>query len=168
MRRFKLFMRLIDVIAAAILSSAFTMHLFTWHFSEGSSSCVYYVFALVLTPSEGSHGLLSFCNSPSAVAMTVFWLDYRSNVSHLLLHVVRLYCITDSIKGQVMFVEIVTGLCYDRMYYSFCCCCSVDDKCMLRYIRDKTAAPYFSNLVWFIGSHVLELDACVRDDIEYE
>ena len=43
---------------------------------------------------------------------------------------------------------------------------AVDDKSMLRYIRDKTAAPYFSNLVWFIGNHVLELDACVRHDIE--
>jgi protein CLEC16A len=49
----------------------------------------------------------------------------------------------------------------------FCICSPVDDKSMLRYIRDKTAAPYFSNLVWFIGSHVLELDACVREDIEY-
>ena len=38
---------------------------------------------------------------------------------------------------------------------------------MLRYIRDKTAAPYFSNLVWFIGNNVLDLDVCVRHDIEY-
>lgn len=37
----------------------------------------------------------------------------------------------------------------------------VDDKAMLKFIRDRTAAPYFSNLVWFIGNHVLELDACV-------
>ncbi|KAG8234206.1 hypothetical protein J437_LFUL013803 [Ladona fulva] len=42
----------------------------------------------------------------------------------------------------------------------------VDDKSMLKFIGDKTAAPYFSNLVWFIGSHVLELDACVRNDAE--
>jgi protein CLEC16A len=28
------------------------------------------------------------------------------------------------------------------------------------------AAPYFSNLVWFIGNHVLELDDCVRNDAE--
>jgi len=38
---------------------------------------------------------------------------------------------------------------------------------MLRYIRDKTAAPYFSNLVWFIGGHVLELNNCVQHDTEY-
>uniref|UniRef100_A0A8D8BYY2 Protein CLEC16A n=1 Tax=Culex pipiens TaxID=7175 RepID=A0A8D8BYY2_CULPI len=37
---------------------------------------------------------------------------------------------------------------------------------MLQFIRDKTAAPYFSNLVWFIGKHILELDACVRNDTE--
>ncbi|KAG8195139.1 hypothetical protein JTE90_023316 [Oedothorax gibbosus] len=38
----------------------------------------------------------------------------------------------------------------------------VDDKAMLKFIRDKTAAPYFSNLVWFIGEHVMELDKCVK------
>ena len=43
---------------------------------------------------------------------------------------------------------------------------TVEDKSMLRYIRDKTAAPYFSNLVWFIGSHIIELDSCVRNDAE--
>jgi len=42
----------------------------------------------------------------------------------------------------------------------------VEDKSMLRFIRDRTAAPYFSNLVWFIGNHVLELDSCVRNDAE--
>jgi len=43
----------------------------------------------------------------------------------------------------------------------------VDDRSMLRYIRDKTAAPYFSNLVWFIGGHVIELNDCVQHDTEY-
>ncbi|XP_041978054.1 protein CLEC16A homolog isoform X3 [Aricia agestis] len=43
----------------------------------------------------------------------------------------------------------------------------VQDASMLRFIRDRTAAPYFSNLVWFIGKHILELDACVRNDAEY-
>ncbi|XP_055507738.1 protein CLEC16A isoform X3 [Leucoraja erinacea] len=38
---------------------------------------------------------------------------------------------------------------------------------MLHYIRDKTAVPYFSNLVWFIGSHVIELDNCVQTDEEH-
>ena len=33
---------------------------------------------------------------------------------------------------------------------------------MLEYIRSKTAAPYFSNLVWFIGNHVLELDESLK------
>lgn len=43
---------------------------------------------------------------------------------------------------------------------------SVDNQPMLHYIRDKTAVPYFSNLVWFIGSHVIELDNCVQTDEE--
>jgi len=43
---------------------------------------------------------------------------------------------------------------------------SVKDEAMLRYIRDRTAAPYFSNLVWFIGNHILNLDTCVRNDTE--
>uniref|UniRef100_A0A8C4IVU1 C-type lectin domain containing 16A n=1 Tax=Dicentrarchus labrax TaxID=13489 RepID=A0A8C4IVU1_DICLA len=40
----------------------------------------------------------------------------------------------------------------------------LDNQHMLHYIRDKTAVPYFSNLVWFIGSHVIELDKCVQTD----
>lgn len=44
----------------------------------------------------------------------------------------------------------------------------VEDRSMLRFIRDRTAAPYFSNLVWFIGNHVLELDACVRNDADHQ
>ncbi|XP_045398549.1 protein CLEC16A isoform X3 [Lemur catta] len=43
----------------------------------------------------------------------------------------------------------------------------VDNQAMLHYIRDKTAVPYFSNLVWFIGSHVIELDNCVQTDEEH-
>ncbi|XP_042293340.1 protein CLEC16A isoform X2 [Sceloporus undulatus] len=43
----------------------------------------------------------------------------------------------------------------------------VDNQPMLHYIRDKTAVPYFSNLVWFIGSHVIELDNCVKTDEEH-
>ncbi|XP_075232093.1 C-type lectin domain containing ema isoform X2 [Lycorma delicatula] len=43
----------------------------------------------------------------------------------------------------------------------------VEDKSMLKFIRNKTAAPYFSNLVWFIGNHVLELDSCVRNDADH-
>lgn len=44
---------------------------------------------------------------------------------------------------------------------------SLDNQHMLHYIRDKTAVPYFSNLVWFIGSHVIELDKCVQTDQEH-
>ncbi|XP_063474249.1 protein CLEC16A isoform X5 [Symphalangus syndactylus] len=43
----------------------------------------------------------------------------------------------------------------------------LDNQAMLHYIRDKTAVPYFSNLVWFIGSHVIELDDCVQTDEEH-
>ncbi|WAQ96416.1 CL16A-like protein [Mya arenaria] len=43
----------------------------------------------------------------------------------------------------------------------------VKDDAMLRYIRDRTATPYFSNLVWFIGNHILNLDICVRNDSDH-
>ncbi|XP_049624506.1 protein CLEC16A [Suncus etruscus] len=43
----------------------------------------------------------------------------------------------------------------------------LDNQAMLHYIRDRTAVPYFSNLVWFIGSHVIELDNCVQTDEEH-
>ena len=38
---------------------------------------------------------------------------------------------------------------------------TVNDASMLEYIHNKTAAPYFSNLVWFIGNHVIDLDECL-------
>ncbi|GLV34551.1 endosomal maturation defective [Carabus blaptoides fortunei] len=44
----------------------------------------------------------------------------------------------------------------------------VEDISMLAFIRDRTAAPYFSNIVWFIGKHILELDACVRNDADHQ
>ncbi|XP_031832897.1 C-type lectin domain containing ema isoform X5 [Nomia melanderi] len=44
----------------------------------------------------------------------------------------------------------------------------VEDASMLVFIRDRTAAPYFSNLVWFIGNHIIELDTCVRNDADHQ
>jgi len=44
----------------------------------------------------------------------------------------------------------------------------VEDMAMLKFVTDKTAAPYFSNLVWFIGSHILDIDACVRNDADHQ
>ncbi|XP_032779218.2 protein CLEC16A homolog isoform X3 [Daphnia magna] len=44
----------------------------------------------------------------------------------------------------------------------------VGDEAMLNFIRDRTAAPYFSNLVWFIGNHIVELDNCVRADADHQ
>ncbi|XP_060521293.1 protein CLEC16A homolog isoform X2 [Cylas formicarius] len=44
----------------------------------------------------------------------------------------------------------------------------VDDASMLAFIRDRTAAPYFSNIVWFIGKHIQELDTCVRNDADHQ
>jgi len=44
----------------------------------------------------------------------------------------------------------------------------VGDESMLAFIRDRTAAPYFSNLVWFIGNHIVELDNCVRADADHQ
>lgn len=40
---------------------------------------------------------------------------------------------------------------------------AVEEKAMLKFVTDKTAAPYFSNLVWFIGSHVLEIESCLAE-----
>uniref|UniRef100_H2Y953 Uncharacterized protein n=1 Tax=Ciona savignyi TaxID=51511 RepID=H2Y953_CIOSA len=45
---------------------------------------------------------------------------------------------------------------------------TVNDRAMLRFIRDKTAAPYFSNLVWFIAEHVREVDNCVRNNANHQ
>ena len=42
----------------------------------------------------------------------------------------------------------------------------VDEESMLKFVIDKTAVPYFSNLVWFIGNQILDIDACVRSDAE--
>ena len=44
---------------------------------------------------------------------------------------------------------------------------TVDNPRMQAFIREKTSIPYFSNLVWYMGNHVLELDSCVRHDIEW-
>ncbi|XP_072761031.1 protein CLEC16A homolog isoform X2 [Anoplolepis gracilipes] len=44
----------------------------------------------------------------------------------------------------------------------------VEDASMLAFIRDRTAAPYFSNLVYFIGDHIIELDTCVRNDADHQ
>ncbi|XP_054164084.1 protein CLEC16A homolog [Oppia nitens] len=40
----------------------------------------------------------------------------------------------------------------------------VDEKSMLKFIKDCTAAPYFSNLVWFIGNNVINIDNCLVND----
>jgi len=44
----------------------------------------------------------------------------------------------------------------------------VNDEAMLRFIRDKTGAPYFSNLTWFIAQHVRYIDSCVRSDVNHQ
>lgn len=38
----------------------------------------------------------------------------------------------------------------------------VEEAAMVKFITDRTAVPYFSNLVWFIGNHVIEIDTCLR------
>ncbi|CAK8685130.1 unnamed protein product [Clavelina lepadiformis] len=44
----------------------------------------------------------------------------------------------------------------------------VNDEAMLRFICDKTAVPYFSNLVWFIAEHVRLVDKCVRSNKNHQ
>lgn len=43
----------------------------------------------------------------------------------------------------------------------------VNDSNSLEFIRNKTAAPYFSNLVWFIGNHVLQLEECLEQRADH-
>ena len=42
----------------------------------------------------------------------------------------------------------------------------VREPSMLKFIRDCTAVPYFSNLAWFIGSHVLDIEKLLTSYIE--
>ena len=42
----------------------------------------------------------------------------------------------------------------------------VRENAMLCFIRDCTAAPYFSNLSWFIGNHVLDIENSLKSYIE--
>ena len=42
----------------------------------------------------------------------------------------------------------------------------VDESSMLKFVGDHTAVPFFSNLVWFIGNHVLEIDNCLKKPIK--
>lgn len=38
----------------------------------------------------------------------------------------------------------------------------VEDEAMRRYILDKTAAPYFSNIVWYIRDQCTTLDSLLK------
>ncbi|ESO05726.1 hypothetical protein HELRODRAFT_191365 [Helobdella robusta] len=42
--------------------------------------------------------------------------------------------------------------------------CLAEDRSMLQYIKEKTASPYFINLVKFIGNHIIDLHNCVTQD----
>ena len=42
----------------------------------------------------------------------------------------------------------------------------VQNQAMQKFIREKTAFHYFSNLVWLIRNQVLDLDACVKNTVE--
>ena len=44
----------------------------------------------------------------------------------------------------------------------------VEEESMLQFVIDRTAVPYFSNLVWFIGQHILDIDACIRSDTDHQ
>lgn len=37
---------------------------------------------------------------------------------------------------------------------------------MQKFIKEKTSICYFSNLVWLIRNHVLDLDICVKNTTE--
>jgi protein CLEC16A len=38
---------------------------------------------------------------------------------------------------------------------------------MQRFIKDKIAVHFFSNIVWLIRNHVLDLDSCVKNTVDY-
>ena len=42
----------------------------------------------------------------------------------------------------------------------------VTDPAMHRFILNRTATEYFSNLVWFIRSHILDFDNLIRNNRE--
>ena len=42
----------------------------------------------------------------------------------------------------------------------------VREPTMLRFIRDCTAVPYFSNLAWFIGKHVIDIESSLTEYID--
>ncbi|XP_067938113.1 protein CLEC16A-like [Watersipora subatra] len=44
----------------------------------------------------------------------------------------------------------------------------VDAPKMQAFIRERTCVAYFSNLVWYMGNHVLEVDSCMRNDIDHK
>jgi len=44
--------------------------------------------------------------------------------------------------------------------------CLVSDPAMHRFILDRTATEYFSNLVWCIRNHVLQFDELIRNNRE--
>ncbi len=39
-------------------------------------------------------------------------------------------------------------------------------KSMHKFIIEKTAVHYFSNFIWLVRNHVLDLDVCVKNTIE--
>ena len=56
-----------------------------------------------------------------------------------------------------------------HFYYEnslICNMCLVGHEKMLEFICDKTATPYFSNLIWLIGKDAIELDDCVVQESE--
>lgn len=42
----------------------------------------------------------------------------------------------------------------------------VSDPAMHRFILDRTATEYFSNLIWFMRTHILEFDNLIRNNQE--
>lgn len=42
----------------------------------------------------------------------------------------------------------------------------VTDPTMHRFILNRTATEYFSNLVWFIRTHILDFDTLIRNNRE--
>ena len=37
---------------------------------------------------------------------------------------------------------------------------------MQKFVKEKTASFYFSNLVWLIRNQLLDLDICVKNTVE--
>lgn len=70
------------------------------------------------------------------------------------------------IAVRTLTLNVYKGRLSRRRFKVFMLGILVPDSSMHRFILDCTATEYFSNLVWFIRNHVLDLDNFIRNNRE--